>query len=153
MKRLCVILGAFVLGILLVGSVDARPHRPGHRSGHQSRYPGTMFWKWRLQLPGQWLPQSTPLVVDADPTSGTDDPAPGVSDPTSGTIDPNAGGDDPTSGTYQPGGVVGGVKSPRPAVTPKGGNQPVTPKGGNQLRLQQFNNGSPPMFVTPARRR
>jgi hypothetical protein len=107
--------GAFVVGILLVGSVDARPPHSGHRSGHRVRHkpahPRRVVMPWRPQLPWQALPQQT------------QDPAIDI---------PDIGGDDPIVVDDQPGVDVIGGNGALPQAMPRGAGPRQMPGGGKR---------------------
>jgi hypothetical protein len=136
MKRFYAGCGALVLGILLVGPVQAGPghsgqrsgHRPTKQSGQRARQHKVRHWKtvrpglpW--QYPWEWLQQG-PEVVD---------PAVPVVDPAAGVVAP-VSDDQPEVDTR--------------AVTVAGPT--VTPKGGNPRQLPNFTNSSPPISGPPA---
>jgi hypothetical protein len=149
MKRFYATCGAFIVAILLVGSVNGGPHHPGKRSGsrssqrsaqrprHRSVHPRGAHQPRQRQLPWQWLPEQPQVPGDYGPNPWGGDPTPGSGDPTpgSGNLRPGGGGvppggddltpggDDLTPGDSQPGSGIGGGNAAQSAVNPKGGAQ------------------------------
>jgi hypothetical protein len=140
MKRFYAICAALVVGILLVGSVNAgthhsskgsgqrsskrSAHRPRQRPGHQRR----AHQPRQRQLPWQWLPEQPQVPGDYDPNPWAGDPSPGSGAPTpgGGSLSPGRGGlipggDNLTPGDSQPERGIGGGNAAQPAVNPKGG--------------------------------